>query len=220
MICKQCSTSWSFWCRSGSDFPFWCRFRSGSFHTLFWIRKFLGPLMPIRIRIYILMPIQIRILPQCSGSVSFWVPRSVSQRYGFGYGSFHRQAKIVRKTLIICTLFWLFYDLLSLMNGVNVRTVPLKRTKQKKRFLVASWRSLSKRAGSRAKSGSVSRRYGLGTLLSQVLHMLENHCLNSQQCQFLVIVMGVIILNILVLKFSGKGIVWLHIWFKWIRFRI
>ncbi len=41
--------------------------------------------------------------------------KSVSHKYGsgsgFGYGSFHHQAKIVRKTLI-STVLWLHYDIL------------------------------------------------------------------------------------------------------------
>ncbi len=51
-------------------------------------------------------------------------------------------------TFFICVrLKWLLYDFLSLKNGVNV---PSKRNKQKKPFLLATWRSLTKRA----KSGS------------------------------------------------------------------
>ncbi len=44
---------------------------------------------------------------------------SVSQRYGSGSGSFHYQAKIVRKPLIFAVL-QLIYDFLSLKNDVNV----------------------------------------------------------------------------------------------------
>ncbi len=65
-----------------------------------------------------------------------------------GTGSFHHQAKIVRKNFI-STLLWLLYDLLSLKNDVNV---PSKSNKQKKTgekffFFFASWRLLTKRAG-------------------------------------------------------------------------
>ncbi len=76
---------------------------------------------------------------------------------------FHKQAKKLRKTLI-STVLWLLYDFLSLKNDVNV---PSKRNKhknleKKNYFLLASWRSLMKRAGSGAgsASGSVSQRCG------------------------------------------------------------
>jgi hypothetical protein len=46
----------------------------------------------------------------------FCPPGSVSHKYGSGSGSFHHQAKIVRKTLI-STGLGLSYDILSL----NVR---------------------------------------------------------------------------------------------------
>ncbi len=72
---------------------------------------------------------------QCFGSVSFWATRIlsgyVSQRCGFKSGSFHHQAKIVRKTLI-STVLWLLYDFLSLKNDVNV---SLKSNKQKTIFV-------------------------------------------------------------------------------------
>jgi hypothetical protein len=50
---------------------------------------------------------------------------SISQRYGSG--SFYRQAKIGRKSLISSAL-WLLFDFLSLKNDVNV---PSKSNKQK-----------------------------------------------------------------------------------------
>jgi hypothetical protein len=92
---------------------------------------------------------------QCSGVPDpqvFGPPGSGSgsQRYG----SFHHQAKILRKSLISVVL-WLFYD--SLKSDVNVSS---KSKKQEKTFLVASWRSLTKRAWSVARSGSVSQRNG------------------------------------------------------------
>ncbi len=78
---------------------------------------------------------------------------SISQRYGSG--SFFHHAKIVRKTLIP-TILWLF-DFLSLKNYVNV---PSKSNKQKNVFnkicfLLASWRSMMRIAGSG--SGSISQ---------------------------------------------------------------
>ncbi len=72
---------------------------------------------------------------------------SVSQRCGSGSGSFNHQAKIVSKTLT-STVLWLLFDFLSLKNDVNVTS---KRNKQKNlgiSFLSASWRSMTKIAGS------------------------------------------------------------------------
>ncbi len=66
--------------------------------------------------------------------------------YVYGSGSFHQQAKKWRKTLISTVL--------SLKNDVNVSS---KRNKNKnlerKKILLASWRSLTKREG----SGSVTK---------------------------------------------------------------
>jgi hypothetical protein len=73
-----------------------------------------------------------------------------------GSRSFYHQAKIVRKTLIP-TVLWLFFDFLCLKNDVNV---PSKRNKQKHffkiSFLLESWKSMTKIAG----SGSISQRHG------------------------------------------------------------
>ncbi len=88
----------------------------------------------------------------------FWPPGSgsgsTSQRYGSG--SFYLHAKIIRKIwiLLFCDSFWLFI----FKNNVNV---PSKSNKQKKlcskiSFLVASWRSMTKLAG----SGSTGLRHG------------------------------------------------------------
>ncbi len=84
--------------------------------------------------------------------------RSISQRYGsgfgFGSGSFYHHAKIVRKTLIP-TIMWLF--LKNLKNDVNL---PSKSNKQnfffKISFLFTSWGSMMKILG----SGSISQRHG------------------------------------------------------------
>ncbi len=61
-------------------------------------------------------------------------------------------SNIVRK-IFISTVLWLLKDFLSLKNAVNV---PSKRNKQKNfdknSFLLASWRSLTKRAGSESES--------------------------------------------------------------------
>ncbi len=62
--------------------------------------------------------------------------------------------------ILISTLQWFIRDFLSLKNDVNV---PSKRNKhlnlvKKKYFLLASWRSLTKKAGSG--SGSVNQMYG------------------------------------------------------------
>ncbi len=71
---------------------------------------------------------------------------SICQRHGSG--SFYHQAKIVRKTSIP-TVLRLLFDFLSLKNDVNV---PSKSNKQKNffkiSFLLASWRSMTKIAGS------------------------------------------------------------------------
>jgi hypothetical protein len=71
-----------------------------------------------------------------------------------GSGYFYHQA-IVRKTLIPTVLT--IFDFVSLKNGVNV---PLKSNKHKNffwiSFLLASWRSMTKIAG----SGTISQRYG------------------------------------------------------------
>jgi hypothetical protein len=56
-----------------------------------------------------------------------------SQMYGSGSGSFYRQAKIVRKTLIP-TVLVLLLNFLSLKNDVKV---PSKSTKKKTFFLIS-----------------------------------------------------------------------------------
>ncbi len=86
---------------------------------------------------------------------------STSQEYGSGFRSFYHQAKIVRKTLL-STVLWLLLDFLSLKNDVNA---PSKSNKQKNlflkiSFLLASWRSMTKIAGSAPESGSISQRHG------------------------------------------------------------
>jgi hypothetical protein len=70
---------------------------------------------------------------------------SISQKipYVSGSGSFHHQAKIVRKTLIL-TVLWL----LSLKNDVNGPSKSYKQKNVEKIFLLTSWRSLTKIAGS------------------------------------------------------------------------
>ncbi len=68
---------------------------------------------------------------QCfgSGSVSFWSPRpGSSQKYGSG--SFHHQAKIVRKYLN-SNVVWLLYNFLSFLSLKNYINVPSKSNKQK-----------------------------------------------------------------------------------------
>ncbi len=80
---------------------------------------------------------------------------SIIQGYESRSGSFYHQAKIVRKTLTPGTALWLLFDFLSLKNDVNV---PSKSNKQKSFFkncfLLASWRSMTKIAGSGSTSGS------------------------------------------------------------------
>ncbi len=74
---------------------------------------------------------------------------SINHSYSYGSGLFYHQAKIVRKTLIP-TVLWLFYFLSS------------KSNKQNNFFLLvflASWRSMTKIAGSGSASGSNSQRH-------------------------------------------------------------
>ncbi len=73
--------------------------------------------------------------------------------------------KIARKTLIL-TVFWLLLDFLSLKNDVkDLQKVISRKTLFKKlpSFLLASWRSMTKIAGSRSGSeygsGSISQRH-------------------------------------------------------------
>ncbi len=83
---------------------------------------------------------------QCSGSWCFWASRILLS-----------PSKNSRKTLIP-TVLWLLLDFLSLKNDVNV---PSKSNQQKfflMSFLLASWRSMTKRAGSG--SESISQRHG------------------------------------------------------------
>ncbi len=80
----------------------------------------------------------LRILFGPSGSAS----GSVSHKYGSGSGSYHHQAKIVRKTLI-STVLWLLYDFLSLKNDVNVPVFRIRRIRTRL-FLASRIRILTK----------------------------------------------------------------------------
>ncbi len=101
---------------------------------------------------------------------------STSQRYGSG--SFYHQAKIVRKTLIPPVL-WLLLDFLSLKNDVNV---PSKSNKQKNfikiSLLLASWRSMTKTAGSG--SGSISQRHGSADQVHTKMSWIRNTEINDK----------------------------------------
>ncbi len=66
---------------------------------------------------------------QCSGFVSFWAFRIRISNYLNGFGSFHQQAKRLRKTLI-STVMWLVHDLISLKTVLNVPVVCYKRNKK------------------------------------------------------------------------------------------
>ncbi len=85
---------------------------------------------------------------------------SISQRYGSesssgsGSGSFYDQAKIVRK-ILISTVLWPLLGFLSLKNNVKVPSKSNSRNTflTKISFLLASWRSVTKRAGSGSESG-------------------------------------------------------------------
>jgi hypothetical protein len=79
--------------------------------------------------------------------------KSGSVIYSCGSWSFHQQKKMKKNHDFYCfvTALWLI-----IINDVNV---PSKRNKHKKLFLLASWRSLTKRAGSGSASRSVSQKY-------------------------------------------------------------
>ncbi len=106
-------------------------------------------------------------IKQCSGSVG-----SVRFRMFGPPGSFHQQAKKLRKTFI-STVLRLLYDFLSLKN--NDVNLPAKRNEHKnlenkKYFLLVSWRSLTKRAESRSGSVSQNVRDPAG-LKNELIHM-------------------------------------------------
>ncbi len=71
-----------------------------------------------------------------------------------------------RKTLI-STVLWLLYDFLSLKHDVMYLEKVSKQT------LLASWRSLTKRAGSGSRSGFVSQVYGSAHLGHQTVIDLQ-----------------------------------------------
>ncbi len=74
--------------------------------------------------------------PDPSDPYVFGPPGSGSVSQMYRSGSFHHQAKIVRKTLIP-TVLWFLFDFLSLKNYVNV---PSKSNKQKNCYkLVFCW---------------------------------------------------------------------------------
>jgi hypothetical protein len=85
----------------------------------------------------------------------FGPPGSISQRYGSGSktsscsgsGSFYHRAKILRKTLIF-KCFVHFLEFLSLKNVVNDLQKIISGNFLKISFLLLSWRSITKRAGS------------------------------------------------------------------------
>ncbi len=96
---------------------------------------------------------------QCCGSVG-------SVCFGASWiriRNFYHQSQIVMK-IFLPSVLWLLFDFLSLNYDVNV---PSKSNKQKNTFfklvfLLASWRSLTKIAGSRSGSGFrfMSQMYG------------------------------------------------------------
>ncbi len=86
------------------------------------------------------------------------------------------QTKNWRKVLI-STVLWLLCVFLLLKNFINV---PSKRNKHKnlgKFFFLASWRLLTKRAGSGSKAGSVSQRprIRIRTKMSRIRNTAPNH---------------------------------------------
>ncbi len=79
------------------------------------------------------------------GSICFWASWIRILLSESGSRSFFHQAKIVRKTLVF-TVLWILFDFLSLKNDVNV---PSKSNNNYIiSFLLAPWRSITKRAGS------------------------------------------------------------------------
>ncbi len=80
-------------------------------------------------------------------------PDPCSQRYGSG--SFYHQSKIVWKTLIPTPLRLLF-DFLALIENWCKCTFQAEKLS----FLLASWRSMTKIAGSGSASGSISQMHG------------------------------------------------------------
>ncbi len=84
--------------------------------------------------------------------LGFWASQvRIRQRYGYGSGSSHHQAKIVRK-LLISSIFWFLCEFLSVKNDVKVPSKSTVISQKTKKFscLLVSWRSLTKRAGSGA----------------------------------------------------------------------
>ncbi len=90
----------------------------------------------------------------------FWPPGSgsISQRYGSG--SFHHHAKIVRKTLITSVLWpFLTFYLWKIMSRYHQKVIS-RKILLKISFLLASWRPMTKIAGSGSVSGSISQKHG------------------------------------------------------------
>ncbi len=88
--------------------------------------------------------------PPGSGSTSQGYGSGSGSCSGSGSGSFYHHAKIVRKTLLPTILGLLLTFYISLKKDVNVAS--------KSSFLLASWRWMTKIAGSG--SGSISQRHG------------------------------------------------------------
>ncbi len=114
--------------------------------------------------------------PDPSDPFVFGSPRSgsgsISQRYVSG--SFYHQAKIVRKTLIP-TVLRLLFDFLSLKNDANYLQKIGNKQKEKNCFVLASWRSMTKIAGSG--SASVTKCHWSATLLKTHNYVVFFVCL-------------------------------------------
>ncbi len=82
------------------------------------------------------------------------------------------------KTKLAFYNIWLYYDFLSWKNDVNVPSkISKQKNLEKNYFLLASWRSLTKRAGSRSisvarirESGSITKYHRSTTLFLYLSH--------------------------------------------------
>ncbi len=91
-----------------------------------------------------------------------------------GSGSFHQQAKKVRKSKI-SIIFWILFNFLFFKTDVNVPSNSDKQKTLKKTFLLATFQPLMEEAGSGTGSGSLSQWYGSTTLVKKgkLLEVLE-----------------------------------------------
>ncbi len=129
---------------------------------------------------------------------------------GSGSGSFHHQAKIVRKTLIP-TVLWLLLEFLPLKNDVNVPSKSIKQKTFFKKiiFLLASWRSMTKITGSGSESGSISQRRGFVDPDPNQNVMGQEHCFKllffGQVCLVLIPVLYMLLVSLVIRSCIAAG---------------